>query len=143
MGNSRNINHGFDCGFEMSERRTALWQQIEDGIFWGAVGIASGFAYGSLMGGVGGFIVGGSLGIAKVGWIAVNVTIVEGNRLSFNDSVELIGEVSMFASEGMRIGALILGTIIGVPYGIYLGYNMIERTSDRSWFSSFISRISR
>ena len=30
---------------EMSRRRTALWQQIKDGIFWGAVGIAMGFAY--------------------------------------------------------------------------------------------------
>ena len=116
----------------MSRRRTALRQQIEDGIFWGAVGMASGSAYGSLMGGAGGLIVGGSLGILKVGWIALNVTIIEGNRLSFNDSVELMGEVTTFAAEGTRIGALILGTIIGVSYGIYLGYNMIERDSDRS-----------
>jgi len=116
----------------MSRRRTALRQQIEDGIFWGAVGMASGSAYGSLMGGAGGLIVGGSLGILKVGWMALNVTIIDGNRLSFNDSVELMGEVSTFATGCMGIGSLILGTIIGVSCGIYLGYNSIERDSDRS-----------
>ena len=44
-----------------------------------------------------------------------------------------MGEVSTFATGGMGVGSLVLGTIIGVSCGIYLGYNSIERDSDRSF----------
>ena len=121
------------CGFAlMSAPRTELWQQILDGIFWGSVGALSGGAYGSLMGGMGGLVVGGSIGILKFGWIALDVTIIRGNRLSFTDAQEMSCEVLNFAVEGARIGGLILGSITGVSYGVYLAYLMIERSTERS-----------
>lgn len=113
----------------MSSPRTELWQQISDAIFWGTVGVFSGGAYGALMGGVGGFIVGGSLGVLKVGWNALFVTVVRGDRLSSREALEMSGEVLTFAFEGIRIGSLILGTLFGISYGIYLGYVMIDRPS--------------
>lgn len=116
----------------MSAPRTELWQQILDGIFWGAVGALSGGAYGSLMGATGGLIVGGSIGILRFGWIALDATIIRGNRLSFIDAQEMSCEVFYFAVEGARIGGLILGSVFGVSYGVYLAYLMIERSTERS-----------
>ena len=116
----------------MSAPRTELWQQILDGIFWGSVGAMSGGAYGSLMGATGGLIVGGSIGILRFGWIALDLTIIRGNRLSFTDAQEMSCEVFNFAVEGTRIGALILGSVFGVSYGVYLAYVMIERPTERS-----------
>ena len=116
----------------MSAPRTALWQQIGDGIIWGSVGALSGAAYGSLMGVMGGLIVGGSVGILKVGWIALDVTIIRGNRLSFTDALKMSGEVLNFAIAGSNIGAYVLGSICGVSYSVYLSYLMIERSTQRS-----------
>ena len=87
------------------------------------------------MGGTAGLIVGGSAGILKVGWIALHVTIIRGNRLSLTDAREMSVEVLNFAFEGSKIGALIVGSLCGVSYGIYLAYLMVDRSTERSFFS--------
>ena len=104
----------------MSAPRTSLRQQIKDRLFWGVVGAINGASVGLLMGGTAGLIVGGSVGILKVGWIALDVTVLRGNRLSFTDAYELSCEIFDLAYEGSIIGGLILGSVFGVSYGIFL-----------------------
>ena len=93
-------------------------------IFWGAVGGFSGYAYGALMGGVGGLIVGSGLAIV-VNTKAVFVsTIVQGNRLSAADACAILENGSEWACDGLRYGSVSVGGLFAVSYGIYLAYLM-------------------
>ena len=119
----------------MSVPRTALHQQIKDGIYWGIIGALNGAPVGLLVGGTGGLIVGGSVGLLKVGWSAFDATILRGNRLTFIEAYEMSCEIFDFAYEGSKIGGLILASVCGVSYGIFLGCVMIERPTERSVFT--------
>lgn len=89
------------------------------------------------MGGIGGFVVGSSVGIVKVGWTTLQVTIIRGNSLSAIDALEVSSEIFTYAFEGSRIGAIILGTLFGVSYSIYLAYIMYDYSSRHGHNSSF------
>lgn len=98
-----------------------------DGMFWGIVGLFSGGSYGALMGGMGGAIVGGAVGILKFAWTALNVTIITGGRLSAVEALEVASGVAAFTYGGAQIGAISLGSVFGISYGIYLAYEMSGR----------------